>query len=104
MSYQTKKWMEEEIAVLLAGRVAEQLVLEDVSTGASNDIERATKIARAMVCRYGFSEKLGPMIYGSDQEEVFLGRDLGHARDYSRGRLPARLDQEARRFIDEGYR
>ncbi len=60
-----------EIAVLLAGRVAEQLVLEDVSTGASNDIERATKIARAMVCRYGFSEKLGPMIYGSDQEEVF---------------------------------
>ena len=81
VSYQTKKWMEEEIAVLLAGRVAEQLVLEDVSTGASNDIERATKIARAMVCRYGFSEKLGPMIYGSDQEEVFLGRDLGHARD-----------------------
>ena len=78
VSYQTKKWMEEEIAVLLAGRVAEQLVLEDVSTGASNDIERATKIARAMVCRYGFSEKLGPMIYGSDQEEVFLGRDLGH--------------------------
>ena len=81
VSYQTKKWMEEEIAVLLAGRVAEQLVLEDVSTGASNDIERATKIARAMVCRYGFSEKLGPMIYGSDQEEVFLGRDLGHARE-----------------------
>ena len=61
VSYQTKKWMEEEIAVLLAGRVAEQLVLEDVSTGASNDIERATKIARAMVCRYGFSEKLGPI-------------------------------------------
>ena len=83
VSYQTKKWMEEEIAVLLGGRVAEQLVLEDISTGASNDIERATKIARAMVCRYGFSEKLGPMIYGSDQEEVFLGRDLGHGRDYS---------------------
>ena len=102
MSYQTKKWMEEEIAVLLAGRVAEQLVLEDVSTGASNDIERATKIARAMVCRYGFSEKLGPMIYGSDQEEVFLGRDLGHARDYSE-EVAGQIDEEARRFIDEGY-
>ena len=83
VSFQTKRWMEEEIAVLLAGRVSEQLVLEDISTGASNDIERATKIARAMVCRYGFSDKLGPMIYGSDQEEVFLGRDLGHGRDYS---------------------
>ena len=83
VSFQTKRWMEEEIAVLLAGRASEQLVLEDISTGASNDIERATKIARAMVCRYGFSDKLGPMIYGSDQEEVFLGRDLGHGRDYS---------------------
>ena len=102
VSYQTKKWMEEEIAVLLAGRVAEQLVLEDVSTGASNDIARATKIARAMVCRYGFSEKLGPMIYGSDQEEVFLGRDLGHARDYSE-EVAGQIDEEARRFIDEGY-
>ena len=102
VSYQTKKWMEEEIAVLLGGRVAEQLVLEDISTGASNDIERATKIARAMVCRYGFSEKLGPMIYGSDQEEVFLGRDLGHGRDYSE-EVAAQIDEEARRFIDEGY-
>ena len=102
VSYQTKKWMQEEIAVLLGGRVAEQLVLEDVSTGASNDLERATKIARAMVCRYGFSEKLGPMIYGSDQEEVFLGRDLGHGRDYSE-EVAAQIDEEARRFIDEGY-
>lgn len=102
VSYQTKKWMEEEIAVLLGGRVAEQLVLEDVSTGASNDLERATKIARAMVCRFGFSEKLGPMIYGSDQEEVFLGRDLGHGRDYSE-EVAAQIDEEARRFIDEGY-
>ena len=102
VSYQTKKWMQEEIAVLLGGRVAEQLVLEDVSTGASNDLERATKIARAMVCRYGFSEKLGPMIYGSDQEEVFLGRDLGHARDYSE-EVAGQIDEEARRFIDEGY-
>ena len=102
VSYQTKKWMEEEIAVLLGGRVAEQLVLEDISTGASNDIERATKIARAMVCRYGFSEKLGPMIYGSDQEEVFLGRDLGHGRDYSE-EVAVQIDEEARRFIDEGY-
>ena len=102
VSFQTKRWMEEEIAVLLAGRVSEQLVLEDISTGASNDIERATKIARAMVCRYGFSDKLGPMIYGSDQEEVFLGRDLGHGRDYSE-EVAGQIDEEARRFIDEGY-
>ena len=102
VSFQTKRWMEEEIAVLLAGRVSEQLVLEDISTGASNDIERATKIARDMVCRYGFSDKLGPMIYGSDQEEVFLGRDLGHGRDYSE-EVAGQIDEEARRFIDEGY-
>ena len=102
VSFQTKRWMEEEIAVLLAGRASEQLVLEDISTGASNDIERATKIARAMVCRYGFSDKLGRMIYGSDQEEVFLGRDLGHGRDYSE-EVAGQIDEEARRFIDEGY-
>ena len=102
VSLQTKRWMEEEIAVLLAGRASEHLVLEDISTGASNDIERATKIARAMVCRYGFSDKLGPMIYGSDQEEVFLGRDLGHGRDYSE-EVAGQIDEEARRFIDEGY-
>ena len=102
VSFQTKRWMEEEIAVLLAGRASEQLVLEDISTGASNDIERATKIARAMVCRYGFSDKLGPMIYGSDQAEVFLGRDLGHGRDYSE-EVAGQIDEEARRFIDEGY-
>ena len=102
VSFQTKRWMEEEIAVLLAGRVSEQLVLEDISTGASNDIERATKIARAMVCRYGFSDKLGPMIYGSDQEEGFLGRDLGHGRAYSE-EVAGQIDEGARRFIDEGY-
>ena len=102
VSYQTKHWMEQEIAVLLAGRVAEQLVLDDISTGASNDIERASKIARAMVCRYGFSDRLGPMIYGSDQEEVFLGRDLGHARDYSE-EVAGIIDEEARHFIDDGY-
>ena len=102
VSFQTKRWMEEEIAVLLAGRVSEQLVLEDIATGASNDIGRAAKIARAMVCRDGLSDKLGPMIYGSDQEEVFLGRDLGHGRDYSE-EVAGQIDEEARRFIDEGY-
>lgn len=102
VSYATRRWMEQEIAVLLGGRAAEQLVLDDISTGASNDIERATKIARAMVCRYGFSERLGPMVYGTDQNEVFLGRDLGHGRDYSE-EVAGLIDEEARRFIDEGY-
>ena len=68
--------MEENIITLLGGRVAEQLILDDISTGASNDIERATAIARNMVTRYGFSEKLGPIVYGTDSTEVFLGRIL----------------------------
>ena len=98
----TREELENKIATLTGGRVAEDLIFHSITTGASNDIERATKIARAMVCRYGFSEKLGPMIYGSDQEEVFLGRDLGHARDYSE-EVAGQIDEEARRFIDEGY-
>lgn len=82
-SYETRKGMQENIVTLLGGRIAEKLVLDDISTGASNDLERATKIARAMVTRYGFSDRLGPIVYGQNENEVFLGRDLGHTRDYS---------------------
>ena len=82
-SYMGKKEMEENIVTLLGGRVAEALILGDISTGASNDIERATKLARSMVTRYGFSEKLGPIVYGQDENEIFLGRDLGTTRNYS---------------------
>nr|WP_283245828.1 ATP-dependent zinc metalloprotease FtsH [Ligaoa zhengdingensis] len=101
-SYRSKKWMQENIVTLLGGRVAEKLVLDDISTGASNDIQRATKMARDMVTRYGFSEKLGPIVYGTDDNEVFLGRDFGQARNYSEN-VAAEIDSEVREIIDNAY-
>ncbi len=101
-SYRSKTQMEEEIIVLLGGRVAEKLILDDISTGASNDIERATNIARDMVTRYGFSEKLGPMVYGHDNSEVFLGRDYSQGRNYSEN-VAAEIDAEMRELIEQGY-
>ncbi len=101
-NYATRKEMFENIITLLGGRIAEQLVLDDISTGASNDLERVTKIATNMVTRYGFSEKLGPLVYGQDQNEVFLGRDFGHTRDYSEN-VASEIDAEVRRFVDGAY-
>lgn len=102
ISFMTKKKMEASIISLLGGRVAESLVLDDISTGASNDIERATKIARAMVTHYGMSEKLGTINYDSSENEVFIGRDLGRSRDYSE-RTAAEIDDEVTRIINEAY-
>ena len=82
--------------------MAELIVLDDISTGASNDLERATQIARSMVTRYGFSEKLGPVVYGQDQGEVFLGMDINRSRNYSE-EVAAEIDQEIRRIIEEAY-
>ena len=101
-SYMGKKEMEENISTLLGGRVAASLILDDISTGASNDIERATKLARSMVTRYGFSEKLGPIVYGQDDGEIFLGRDLGTTRNYSE-EVAAEIDGEIRRIIGSAY-
>lgn len=101
-SFVTKKEMEEDIITLLGGRAAEYLILDDISTGASNDIERATSTARKMVTRYGFSEKLGPMVYGSDHNEVFLGKDIGSSRDYSE-QVAADIDTEVKGLIETGY-
>ena len=101
-SYRSKTDMEESIVRLLGGRVAEKLVLNDISTGASNDIERATKIARAMVTTYGMSDELGPMTYGTDDEEVFLGRDFNKIRNYSE-EVAAKIDREMRKIIDGAY-
>ena len=101
-SYETKIGMQENIVTLLGGRIAEKLVLDDISTGASNDLERATKIAKAMVTRYGFSDRLGPIVYGQNENEVFLGRDFGHTRDYSET-VAAQIDEEIRAVIDSGY-
>lgn len=101
-SYMTKREMSEDIVTLLGGRMAEKLVLEDISTGASNDIERATKLARNMIMRYGFSEKLGPIVYGHDDSEVFLGRDFSSTPRYSEN-VAAEIDQEIREIIDTAY-
>lgn len=101
-SFVCKQEMKQDIITLLGGRCAEQLILDDISTGASNDIERATNTARAMVTKYGFSEKLGPIVYGGDQNEVFLGRDLGTSRNYSES-VAAQIDGEIRAIVDEAY-
>ena len=101
-SYVTKTAMSESIVSLLGGRVAEQLVLEDISTGASNDLQRATDTARVMVTRYGFSERLGPVVYGTDPSETFLGRDLGMGKGYSEN-IAAEIDNEIRDIVDEAY-
>lgn len=100
--YASKTEMEENIVRLLGGRVAEKLVLNDISTGASNDIERATKIARAMVTTYGMSDELGPMAYGTSDDEIFLGRDFNKMRNYSE-EVAAKIDKEMRRIIDSAY-
>ncbi len=94
----TKTWMEQEIITLLGGRVAEALKCGDITTGASNDIERATAIARNMVTRYGMSDKLGPVQFGSDSDEVFIGRDMGHVRNYGE-EVAGMIDREIREII-----
>ena len=99
--YTTKTEMENDIVHLLGGRIAEKLVLNDISTGAQNDLQRVTRIARAMVTKYGMSEKLGPMSF-SDEEEVFVGRDFHTTKNYSES-IAAEIDSEIRRIIDEAY-
>ena len=99
--YQSKGDMEDEIVSLLGGRVAEMVALDDISTGASNDIQRATEIARKMVTKYGMSDKLGPIVFGSDHEEVFLGRDFATSRNYSE-QIASLIDEEVKAFIEKG--
>lgn len=101
-SYRTRTEMQESLIVLLGGRVAEALTLDDISTGASNDIERATKTARAMVTKYGMSDKLGTIAYGRDDSEPFLGRDMGHIRDYSEATASA-IDAEIKHLVNTAY-
>lgn len=101
-SYVSKTEMNENIVVLLGGRAAEKLILDDISTGASNDIERATDTARSMVTRYGFSDKLGPVVYGHDDNEVFLGRDYNSTKTYSEV-IASEIDAEMRAIIHSAY-
>ena len=101
--YYSKRFMEEEIAALLGGRVAESLFLDDISTGASNDIQRATAMARKMVTSYGMSEKLGAVSFDSGHDEVFIGRSMAQAKSYSE-EVAAQIDGEVKAIIDAGYR
>ena len=100
--YATRSEMLDELKVLLGGRVAEALVLKEISSGASNDLQRATSLARQMICEYGMSPELGPMTFGHRQDQVFLGRDIARDKDYSE-EVAAKIDKEIRKFIDEAY-
>ena len=101
-SFNSRTEMLDSIVSLLGGRVAEKLVLNDISTGASNDLERATAIAKAMVVKYGMSDALGPVVYDTGSGEVFLGRDFGHTKSYSE-KVAAEIDEEVKRIIEEAY-
>lgn len=101
-SYTSKSKLKDEMVSLLGGRVAEQLILGDISTGAKNDIDRTSAIARAMVMDYGMSDELGTIAYGGEQSEIFLGRDLGKNRNFSE-EVGAKIDKEVKKFVDEAY-
>ena len=100
--YATRSEMLDELKVLLGGRVAEAIVLKEISSGASNDLQRATALARQMICEYGMSENIGPVTYGKNQGQVFLGRDLAKERDYSE-EVAAEIDKEVRSFMEAAY-
>ena len=100
--YATRSEMLDELKVLLGGRVAEALVLKEISSGASNDLQRATQLARQMICEYGMSENIGPVTFGHRQDQVFLGRDIARDKDYSE-EVAAEIDKEVRAFIEDAY-
>ena len=100
--FNTKGKMLQDIVVSLGGRVAEELVFDDITTGASQDIKQATRMAKDMVTRYGMSENIGLICYDNDDDEVFIGRDLAHTRGYGEG-VATTIDQEIKRIIDECY-
>ena len=100
--FMTKGRMLQEIMVSLGGRIAEEIIFDDITTGASSDIKKATQLAKKMVTRYGMSENVGVICYDDDDEEVFIGRDLAHAKGHSE-LISGEIDREIRRIIDECY-
>jgi len=97
-----KKYVEAKIAVAMGGRLAEEIVFEEVTTGAHDDLEKATELARKMVCEWGMSERLGPLTFGRKEEQIFLGRDIARHQDYSED-TAVQIDQEVRRFVHQNY-
>ena len=100
--FNTKGRMLQDIQVSMGGRIAEELIFDDITTGASQDIKQATGLARAMVTKYGMSEVLGPVNYSSDDEEVFIGRDLAHTKSYGEN-IAGKIDAEVKCIVDECY-
>jgi len=98
----SKQFLYDNLAILMGGRVAEELVLNDITTGAGNDIERATDLARKMVCEWGMSEALGPLTFGKKEEEIFLGREIATHRDYSE-EVAKNIDKEVKNLIIQSY-
>ena len=102
-NYKTKSQLLSDIRVALGGRIAEALILDEISTGASGDLQSVTNTARAMVTRWGMSDELGPIVFGEQQEQVFLGKNLGHERNYSE-EIAAKIDAEIHRIVEEAYK
>ena len=100
--FMTRGKMLDTLMVDLGGRIAEELIIEDITTGASQDIKQATQLARAMVTQYGMSERVGLLDYGTDENEVFIGRDLAHSRSFSEA-TAAVIDEEVKRLVDEAH-
>jgi cell division protease FtsH len=99
----SREYLMDQIAILLGGRIAEELTIGDVTTGAGNDLERATDMARRMVCEWGMSDAMGPLTFGKKEEQIFLGREIAQHRDYSEA-TAIRIDEEVRKIVDQGYR
>ena len=98
----SREYLEDQIAILLGGRIAEEITLGSVTTGAGNDLERATDLARRMVCEWGMSENMGPLTFGKKEEQIFLGREIAQHQDYSED-TALRIDQEVKRFVTDNY-
>jgi cell division protease FtsH len=97
-----REYLEDQIAILLGGRIAEEITLGSITTGAGNDLERATDLARKMVCEWGMSDAMGPLTFGKKEEQIFLGREIAQHQDYSED-TALRIDQEVKRFVTDNY-
>jgi cell division protease FtsH len=98
----SREYLEDQIAILLGGRIAEELTMGSITTGAGNDLERATDLARRMVCEWGMSDAMGPLTFGKKEEQIFLGREIAQHQDYSED-TALRIDQEVKRFVTDNY-
>ena len=98
----SREYLEDQIAILLGGRIAEEITVGSITTGAGNDLERATELSRRMVCEWGMSEEMGPLTFGKKEEQIFLGREIAQHQDYSED-TALKIDQEVKRFVTDNY-